>query len=110
MNNVSNRGHERCLRIIYNGKYSTFRQLLVKDNSVTIHKRDLRSLATEMFEVTNDISPLLLNELFHGNEENNQNLRHPPCLSLPIVKKVFSKLKDLSYLGPKIWEIVQSEI
>ena len=46
-----NRLHERCLRIIYNDKVSTFEQLLEKDSSVSIHARDLRFLAVEIFEV-----------------------------------------------------------
>ena len=36
-NNEINRLHERCLRIIYNDKHSNFEELLVKDNSVSIH-------------------------------------------------------------------------
>ena len=50
-NNKINRLHERCLRIIYNDKVSTFEQLLGKDSSVSIHARNLCFLAVEMFKV-----------------------------------------------------------
>ena len=37
LNNKIYRLHERCLRIIYNDKTSTFNELLEKDNSVPIN-------------------------------------------------------------------------
>ena len=40
-NDKINQIHERCLRIIYNDKKSTFYELLEKDCSVSIHKRNL---------------------------------------------------------------------
>ena len=38
--------HERALRVTYQDYQSTFLQLLQKDNSVTIHQRNLQVLAT----------------------------------------------------------------
>ena len=46
MNNKINRLHERCLRIVHSDKTSSFEKLLEKDGSVTIHTRNLRTLAT----------------------------------------------------------------
>ena len=51
MNNKIDRLHERCFTIIYNGKTSTFADLLAKSGSATIHKGNLQILATEMFKV-----------------------------------------------------------
>ena len=36
-NNKINRLHERCLRLIYNDKKSSFKDLLHKDRSVSMH-------------------------------------------------------------------------
>ena len=44
-NRKINRLHERCLRIICNDKQSSFLKLLEKDNSVSIHQRNLQILA-----------------------------------------------------------------
>ena len=44
--------HERCLRIIYNNKQSSFKELLEKDSSVSIHERNVQILATEMYKVS----------------------------------------------------------
>ena len=48
LNNKINRLDERCLRILYNDKTSTFKDLLEKDNSVSIHYRNIQALVIEM--------------------------------------------------------------
>ena len=50
LNNKINSVHEITLRITYQDRISTFQELLNKDNSVSIHYRNLQALATEMFE------------------------------------------------------------
>ena len=63
-NNKINRIHERCLRLIYNDKKSSFENLIDKDKSVSIHHRNFKRLAIEMYEVHPGISPEILNDLF----------------------------------------------
>ena len=48
-NNKINPLHERCLRLIYNDKKSSVKDVLEKDGSVSIHDRNLRTLAVELF-------------------------------------------------------------
>ena len=64
LNNKINRLHERCLRIIYNDKRSSFEELLVKDNSVSVHHNNIHTLAIEMYKVVNGISPEIMNDVF----------------------------------------------
>ena len=63
LNNKINRIHERALRITYNDKSSSYGELLTKDRSVTIHHRNIRVLAIEIYNVMQGISPPLLNEV-----------------------------------------------
>ena len=51
MNNKTNRLHERCLKVIYDDKTSSFADLLAKDGSVTIHARKLQVLGTEIINL-----------------------------------------------------------
>ena len=51
LNSKINRLHEQCLRIIYNDKTSTFKELLEKENSVSMHYRNIHALAIEMYKV-----------------------------------------------------------
>ena len=64
LNSKINRIHERALRITYNDKSSTFQELLDKDNSVSIHHRNIRVLATEIYKVLHEYSLAILNEVF----------------------------------------------
>ena len=57
--------HERYLRIIYNDKKSSFKELLEKDSSVSINERNVQVLATEMYKVSNNFSPPHVNEFLN---------------------------------------------
>ena len=65
-NNKINRLHERCLRLIDNDKKSSFKDLLEKGRSVSIHHRNLRTLAVELFKVLKGLSPVIFAETFAG--------------------------------------------
>ena len=75
LNNKINRLHERCLRIIYNDKHSNFEELLVKDNSVSIHHNYIHTLAIEIYKVANGICPEIMNDIFKLRENTHYNLR-----------------------------------
>ena len=47
--NKINRTHERCIRLIYNDKKSSFENLLGNGKSVPIHHRNLSSLGIKMY-------------------------------------------------------------
>ena len=65
INNKINHLHERCLRLIYNNKISSFKELLERDRSVPLHNRNLQMLVTEMFEVYDKIGSLIFTEMFN---------------------------------------------
>ena len=50
INNKINQIHEKALRITYNDKSPSFQKFLEKDNSVTIHHRNIKILATETYK------------------------------------------------------------
>ena len=62
--NKINSIHERALRITYNGRTSTFEELLNKDNSVSIHHRNLQVLVTKLYKVKSNMTQEILNEIF----------------------------------------------
>ena len=63
--------HQRFVSIIYNDKISTFKQVLEKDCSVSIHTRNLWFLAVEIFKVVKGFVPKSFNDLFSSNEQKN---------------------------------------
>ena len=97
--------HERCLRIIYKDKQSSFTELLNKDSSVSIHIRNIQKLAIEMFRFYKGLSPPLMINIFKLRAENTYNLRRVSEFSSPMVQSVYHRTESISYLGPKIWDI-----
>ena len=57
LNSRINKIHERALRLVYKDNVSTFNELLLKDNSFSIHHRNLQKLAVVMYKVKNNIAP-----------------------------------------------------
>ena len=102
--------HERCLRIIYNDRQSSFNELLNKDSSVSIHTRNIQRLAIEMFKFYNSLSPPLMNNIFKLKEEIPYNLRHVSEFSTPLINSVYHGTESISFLGPKIWDILPEKL
>ena len=51
LNSHINRLHERGLHLLYKDSHLMFEELLRKDQSFSIHHRNLQILATEMYKV-----------------------------------------------------------
>ena len=97
--------HERALRIVFNDNESTFEDLLQKDNSVSIHRKNIRLLCIELYKVKNNLSTHLMSEIF--NLRNiDYNLRSQTDFKQGPVNTVNYGLKSLRYLAPKIWDII----
>ena len=103
-----NKIHERALRLVYKDNVSSFEELLIKDNSVSVHQKNIQLLAIELYKVKNDIGPELLKDVFKLKDENRY------CSKLPFetsnVKTVTYGTQTLSYIGPKIWSLIPSDI
>ena len=67
--------HERCLRIIYNRKQSSYKELLEKDSSFYVNLRDVQVLATKMYKVSNNFSLPQMREILKVRNEHPYNLR-----------------------------------
>ena len=78
-----NRHHERCLRIIYNDKTSSFENLLENDGSVSIHNRNFQVLDTKIFKINRGISPSIVKDIYKQKAEHPYNLRCISQLSAP---------------------------
>ena len=68
--------YTKALRIAYNDYISSFENLLVKDGSVTIHEKNLRSLVTEMFKIKNKLSPPFICDLVKESNIKYQTRSH----------------------------------
>ena len=102
--------------MIYLDDASSFDELLRKDGSVIIHQRNLQFLAIEMFKVAKDKAPIFMNDIFATNEniltENvSSNTRSKSSFYNPFNPKTVNYgLETLRSLGPKIWNMIPSDL
>ena len=109
LNNRINKIQERSLKLIYKDRESTFSQLLLRDNSFTVHERNLQVLATEIFKFKNNMSPTIMNRVFSATT-HTYNLRNDTKLRTFNVKTVKYGTETIRFRGPKIWELVPEAI
>ena len=63
-----------------------------------------------MFKVSNDLSPVLINDIFKLRGEQTYNLRKLSQFYRPKVNSIQNDTKRVSFLGPKIWDLVPNEL
>ena len=72
LNKKINRIHEKALRIVYNDGFSLFSELLCQDESVSMHHRNLRSLAIELYKIKREDAPEIMRDTFPYNQTELQ--------------------------------------
>ena len=109
LNNKINKLQERALRIVYKDTYSTFDELLRKDNSFTLHHKNLQKLATGMYKINNNLSPLLMDDIF-PKSENSYDIRINNPFQGYNIRTVKNGSETISFRGPKTWALVPDDI
>ena len=59
-----------------------------------------------MFKVSRNLASPQMHECFKLKDQPQYNLRHNSLFSRPLVKSVYKGTESLSFLGPKIWDIL----
>ena len=108
LNNRINGLHKRALSLVYND-FSSFSEILDKDKFVSIHHRGLKTLAYEISKAKNNTAPEILTEIF-PQKESNYSLRNGTTLQGRSIKTAMYGSETKSSLGPKIWDILQTEL
>ena len=75
LNNRINSLHESALRVTYQDRNSSFRELLNLDKSVFIYYRNIKYLLTEINKVKMSLSPPIMGDLFSLSENSSYNLK-----------------------------------
>ena len=97
------------LRVKYQDCKSTFLELLQKDNSLTIHQRNLQDLATEIFK-KNDLSPEIMKEFFELKEPSYSLRSQGNYFVRGKVKTTHYGIQSIKYLAPKTFDLVHDQI
>ena len=109
LNNRINNIHKRALRLTYKDSQSSFKELLEKDHSVTVHHKNLQALVTEIFKVKNDLAPDMKDA--YELKEPPYNLRSESNhFTRRNVKTTYYGLSSIKHLAPQIWELVPQSL
>ena len=109
LSNRINGLHKRALSLVYNDFSSSFSELLEIDKSVTINHCNLQTPAYEIFKIKKNMAPEILTEIFPQNE-SNYSLRNSAALQGRSIKTIMYGSETISSLGPKIWNILPTEL
>ena len=109
INKKINRVQKRALRILYNDEYSSFEELLKRDEGFTVHERNIQILLTEMFKAKNKMEPHLLQGIFEASTYQGPTLRTSKYFSRPHVNTVRYGEKSLQNLGVRLWDQLPRE-
>ena len=109
INNQINKLSKRALRLVYNERSSSFRELLEKDNSATIHERNIQVPLTEIFKVKSRLAPEIITEIFKF-KDHSYDLRKNNCIERQIIKSCKYGSETVSKLGTKLWDILRENI
>ena len=104
LNNRINKIHESSLRLVYDDNFSSFEELLKKDNSFTIHERNIQTLAIELYKVVNRLSPEIMSHVFPLKESVKYCSKN--IFVTRNVHTVKYGTETLAHLGPKVWALV----
>ena len=72
--NHLNHLHKPVLMTVKNDNLSTFEKVLEKDHSVTIHARNLRVLATELYRTKENLAVPMMHEILNRGISNITSL------------------------------------
>ena len=109
INTQINKLHERALRLVYNDKSSSFWELLERNNTVTIHERNIQVLLTEIFKVKSGAAPEIITESLKF-KDHSYDLRNNNGLERRIIKSCKYGSETVSSLGTKLWDILSKYI
>ena len=103
LNRKINRIHEKCLRITIQVLLSYLKQICFYTQYKVLCHRNLQSFKWHLSNYIFKVAPF-------PNTMSNFNLHQLSKFTIPLTNSVYSGAESISFLGPKIWEPVPSEL
>ena len=100
---------ERALRFINNDFTSSLQSLLTSTNTLPLHVRRMKQMASEVYKIVNDIAPDYIKDLVKI-KKSNYNFRRENQASLPAVKSTRYGLRSFRYEAARIWNCLPNDV
>ena len=101
--------HKRAFRITYKDMRSDFDSMLLRDNSVPIHIRNLQLLMTAIYKTKWELNPTFIKEIFI-EKHSTYGLRSCHNLLLPKAHTTSYGLETISFLGSRLWQALPNDM
>ena len=98
LNNALNSIHERALRLIYNDYELPFDRILENTKQKSIHRKNIESLAIEIYKFQAVLTPPITSDLF-ATRENNYNIINFQELESSLKRTEKFGTETISYRG-----------
>ena len=108
LNKMTNRIHEKSLRLVLNDHQSTLDEMLDTLNEKTIHQQCIDRLLTEVYKFLNGYSPDIMNDVFHLRQ-NTYNLRNFHVFATGVPRNN-CMLKSVVYRANQLWETLPFDL
>ena len=96
--------------MVYQDNSLSFAELLEKDNSLTIHQRNLQVLAKEIFKLKSRFASEILKEIFEiQNSAYNFHFK-VVHFKRENLKTTHYGIQSVRYLGSNIWDMMPNNI
>ena len=92
--------HYKALKIVYNSN-ECYEELLIRNNEVSIHQKQLRTLATEIYKCLTDVNPDFMN--YFSIKEIPCSIRNDSALKIPSASFTYYGTNSIHFRACLLW-------
>ena len=97
--------HKRVLRLLHDDYASNYEELLLKDDFVCAHVRNLQFFITEIFKTIHDENPHFMRDVF-VREDTRYDVKIKFRLKVPRVNSSTYGLHSVCFRGSELWNML----
>ena len=100
--------HYKALKIVYNSNES-YEELLMRNNEVSIHQKQLRALATEIYKSLTDTNPEFMKDYF-SIKVVPYTLRNRNALRIPPARSTYYGTNSIHFRACLLWNMLPNSL
>ena len=93
--------HYKALKIVYNSN-ECYEELLIRNNEVSIHQKQLRTLAAEIYKSLTDVNPDFT-KIYFSIKEIPYSLRNDSALKIPSARSTYYGINSVHFRACLLW-------